>query len=381
MAKNGESLHIFFASRLVLEKGVDILIDAIEASQIDPILKDIHWHICSDGNFTWVIQALSEKYPQNVSYYGTIGIEQMRELYRKADCLLMPSRFLETFGLTALESLASGTPVIGIRKGWLMDFIPEDCALDEADPVNSLLSILRRCTSGNLPQVIDVSQYDPENWMRQLDQIFSWQQRILIMHDYADLIGGAEYYTHRVMTALSDLGKEVEFYGYHGKTSIWKRRLMFIFSPFSLWHWMALQKKFSTFQPDAIWMHSVLRYVWVWWIRAVASYSAKHQIPVFLSHHDVGLIAPFPQYVHSESQIPDGTSRMEFVSHETSIVRGMIANIKWILVYLLKRKLPKNMRHIIFSPFLEKHIRNHFPHQEIIILPHCVDRALYQVSD
>ena len=52
MAKNGESLHIFFASRLVLEKGVDILIDAIEASQIDPILKDIHWHICSDGNFT-----------------------------------------------------------------------------------------------------------------------------------------------------------------------------------------------------------------------------------------------------------------------------------------------------------------------------------------
>ena len=377
MAKNGESLQIFFASRLVLEKWVDILIDAIEIAQSDPILKDIHWHICSDGNFTWVIQALSEKYPQRVSYYGKVGTEKMRELYRKVDFLLMPSRFLETFGLTALEALASGTPVIGIRKGWLMDFIPENLALDELDAVNSLLWILRRCASGNLPQVIDVTQYDRGDWLLQLDHIFSWKQRILLIHDYDDLIWGAEYYTQIVMVALRDLGKEVEFYGYHGKTSIWKRRLMFIFSPFALWHWFFIEKKLSTFHPDAIWMHSILRYVWVWWIREVKRYANKKTISIFLSHHDVGLIAAFPQYITDENEIPENATQKAFLKKVRSSPGYIIASMKWFYVRVLKSFLPKNTKHIIFSPFLKKHIQNHFSDPEIMILPHPVDREIF----
>lgn len=41
----------------------------------------------------------------------------------------MPSRFLETFGLSALESLSEGVPVIGFQKGGLIPFIPKELAV------------------------------------------------------------------------------------------------------------------------------------------------------------------------------------------------------------------------------------------------------------
>jgi len=44
----------------------------------------------------------------------------------KADYTLMPSLFLETFGLVALDSLAFGIPVIGEKKGGLSPFIIDD---------------------------------------------------------------------------------------------------------------------------------------------------------------------------------------------------------------------------------------------------------------
>ncbi len=377
MAKNGESLQIFFASRLVLEKWVDILINAIEASQKDPILRAVHWHICSDGHFTWEIRSLSEKYPQNVSYYWKLWIEKMRELYRMSDFLLMPSRFLETFGLTALESLASWTPVIGIRKGWLIHFIPEDLALDEEEPVHSLLRILRKYHSVNPPEALDVTQYDKKNWMLQLDQIFAWKKKILLIHDYDDLIGGAEYYLEMVKCTLIDLGKEVEFYSYHGKTSIWKRRLMFICSPFAFWRWYSLKQKLQQFSPDALWMHSILRYVWVWWVRSVTQYRAEKDIPVFLSHHDVGLLAAFPQYITDESQIPTESTCWSFTLISQWWIRRCSSSLKWLIVRILKESLPKNTKHIIFAAFLERHIRNHFSDADIMILPHPVDRSIF----
>ena len=110
-------IHIFFASRLVLEKGVDILIRTIEETLSHTVLSSsVMWHIASDGEYRDSIIELSRKYPESVFYSGNLSPEAMSEHYRAADLLYMPSRFLETFGLTALESLACGTPVIGMRK-------------------------------------------------------------------------------------------------------------------------------------------------------------------------------------------------------------------------------------------------------------------------
>ena len=43
-------------------------------------------------------------------------------------------------------------------------------------------------------------------------------------------------------------------------------------------------------------------------------YARDSRVKVYLSHHDVGLIAPFPQDITEESQIPHDASLSSFLS-------------------------------------------------------------------
>lgn len=378
MLQDKKNIKLLFASRLVYEKWVDILIGAIEKSMEDIQFGTyLNWYICSDGSSEKEILELVEKYPKNVKYYGKVNPEKLRELYQNADFLIMPSRFLETFGLTAMESLACGTPVIGWKKGWLNAFITDEFSIDPESLIGSLLQILKKYLNQDIPEAIDISRYDQKIWMEKLAQIFEWKEKVLLIHDYDDLIGGAEYYIDTVKKSLFSLGKEVEFFGYHGKTTPWKRRIMFITSIFAFWRGLQLRKILEQYQPDAIWMHSILRYVGIWWVWEVLRYTKKRNIPVFLSHHDVGLIAPFPQHIMEEYQIPKDASLISFIPRELSIFHKIVSVFKWWYVACLKYFLPKNTKHIIFSPFLEAHIRAHFLDQEVILLPHSVDREIF----
>ncbi len=153
---------------------------------------------------------------------------------------------------------------------------------------------------------------------------------------------------------------------------------MFAVSSFAFWRGEGLRQMLEDFSPDAIWMHSVLRYVGVWGMMRVSRFSQKHpEVALFLSHHDVGLIAPFPQSITEERQIPEDASLIAFLPKELSLFRMLLSALKWCYVHLLCFFLPSITRHIIFAPFLEKHIRAHFPNQEIIILPHTVDEKIF----
>jgi glycosyltransferase involved in cell wall biosynthesis len=98
MKNQDDKLNILFCSRLVLEKGVDILLDVIEQSLADPFLTDkIIWHIASDGDSSYEVENISLKSKGKVIYYGKISQLELAELMRASDLLFMPSRFLETF--------------------------------------------------------------------------------------------------------------------------------------------------------------------------------------------------------------------------------------------------------------------------------------------
>ena len=58
----------------------------------------------------------------NIEFCGRVSEEELRELYARARAFIMPGE--EDFGLTPVEALASGKPVIALRRGGVLDSIP-----------------------------------------------------------------------------------------------------------------------------------------------------------------------------------------------------------------------------------------------------------------
>lgn len=374
---NHSDFHILFASRLVYEKGADILLDCIESSlSRSRFPRKIIWHILSTWPYTYPILALAKKYPGIVYYHGNIFPKEIAYLYRTADLLFMPSRFLETFWLTALESVSSGTPVCGFRKWWLIPFIPHRLALSEENPIESFLNILEGLILEEKLLESDLSLYSQQIWRENLTDIVPIATSVFIVHDYTELIGWAEYYVKNLLQSLEEKWSPTLRYSYTWDTTIWKRRWMFIFSFLAFWRGSTLKKMLHAQKPEIIWMHSVLRYAWYWWVRAVTLYARKTWAKVYLSHHDIWWIVPFPQDITDESQIPHDISLFAWISWISGI-KKIFAVGKWCYIRLIKSILPENTEHIIFAPFLEPHIRRHFPHHKIRIFPHSVDETIF----
>lgn len=350
-------IKILFASRLVHEKWVDILIDCIESFGRDRELENqIEWHICSDGDARETIIELTNKY-NNITYYGRVSPERIQEVYKDCDILFMPSRFLETFGLTALEALSCGTPVCAPAKWGLRPFVTRELTLDESRPVESFREILGKRLRWETWELPDIRNFSEENWNKKLRGLFESSSNILIVHDYEEKIWWAEYYIELVRESLQSLWKNVFFYGYRGQTTVWKRRIMFVLSIFAFWRGIALYKILRERKIDTIWMHSVLRYIGPWWILAVRLYKGKQA--VYLSHHDIGLLAVFPQDITSESSIPVTASLSDFIPN-TGVIKKFISIGKYLYVWIVKSLLPKDITHIIFASFLEVPIRGQF---------------------
>ncbi len=60
-----------------------------------------------------------------VSYVGSVGPEQRNKLLGGALALLHPIQFEEPFGLSVVEAMACGTPVIAFRRGSMAELIDE----------------------------------------------------------------------------------------------------------------------------------------------------------------------------------------------------------------------------------------------------------------
>jgi glycosyltransferase involved in cell wall biosynthesis len=87
---------------------------------------------------------------RGVRYVGQVGGERKAELLAAARCLWMPARWDEPFGLTLIEAMASGTPVLGTRRGALPEVVSPDVGAlgDSVDELVDLRPALDRLDPG-----------------------------------------------------------------------------------------------------------------------------------------------------------------------------------------------------------------------------------------
>jgi glycosyltransferase involved in cell wall biosynthesis len=125
---------LMFAGDLVLEKGVHVLLDAYRRLNAPPELLMV-------GRVEMRLPATA-----GVRFLGPLPHAATMWLWRACSIAVVPSTWLEPFGLVALEAMTLGRPVVASRIGGLADIVKDEItgiAVPPGDPV-ALAAALQR---------------------------------------------------------------------------------------------------------------------------------------------------------------------------------------------------------------------------------------------
>jgi D-inositol-3-phosphate glycosyltransferase len=121
---NGHA-RLLFVGRIDPIKGLEVLIDALRM-----IGKDINLDVVggpSKGIHTF---ESIKTYAENLSvrFVGPVPHDKLHEHYQRASVVVVPS-YYESFGLVALEAMASARPVIGFEDTGLSETVADDAGV------------------------------------------------------------------------------------------------------------------------------------------------------------------------------------------------------------------------------------------------------------
>jgi glycosyltransferase involved in cell wall biosynthesis len=120
-SRAGEGEYALVACRLSPEKGVDLAVEAAALAQI-PL------RVAGEGPAASELADLADSIGAPVEFTGRLDREELERELAGAAMLLMPSRYHEFAGYSALEAMAAGVPVIATTLGALPELVePERC--------------------------------------------------------------------------------------------------------------------------------------------------------------------------------------------------------------------------------------------------------------
>jgi len=104
-------LRLLFVGRLDPRKGVPILLEAL-AQLRTRSPRRVELDVVGDGPERRALASSARERRLPVTFSGPIPRARLPEHYRRADLLVAPSLHGESFGITLLEGLASGLPIV-----------------------------------------------------------------------------------------------------------------------------------------------------------------------------------------------------------------------------------------------------------------------------
>lgn len=118
---------IVFVGRLSEEKGIDKLLNAIPIIQTQNIkvliVGSLIYNRDSIDSYQQQLHKLAEKLEGMVIFTGYIDQQELPLVYNIADVAVLPSIWDEPAGLTMIEAMACGTPVITTNAGGIPEYV------------------------------------------------------------------------------------------------------------------------------------------------------------------------------------------------------------------------------------------------------------------
>jgi len=144
--------RLLFVGRFDRQKGVDILLEALRELRDSTFAYLVGSAVLNDG--------AALKLPDNVRTTGWLSAADLTAYYETADVLVAPSRW-EGFGLTAVEAMRAGLPVIASRVGGLAEVVEHDVTglLVEPNSSAALVSAIRSIGTESLKSMGEAGRH------------------------------------------------------------------------------------------------------------------------------------------------------------------------------------------------------------------------------
>lgn len=134
-ARNNWYLYV---GRISKEKGVDIFCDCITSVGLQGV-------VVGDGDYRKELEA---KY-KNINFLGWKNSREVKNIMKKARCLIIPSKWYECAPLTPLEAMQFGIPIISSDNNATIDYLKKDIGLTYSSK-DELKKIIKMCESDEI---------------------------------------------------------------------------------------------------------------------------------------------------------------------------------------------------------------------------------------
>jgi len=111
--------YLLFSGRICAEKGTDEAIQAAKKTGRKLMIMGRHTE-----DFYWR-EKIKPQLKGEIKYQGLLPHLQTAQFYKNAKAFLFPIKWPEPFGLTMIEAMACGTPVIAFDKGSVREIIKD----------------------------------------------------------------------------------------------------------------------------------------------------------------------------------------------------------------------------------------------------------------
>lgn len=130
--------YLLFVGRISMEKGVH---NAIEVAQFLDLPLIIAAKLES-VDMPYFQEYIGPRLSDQIRWIGEVDEEERNKLYSKAICLLHPVTWHEPFGLTLIEAMACGAPVIAFNKGSIPEIIKNGKTGYVVDNIQDMISAI-----------------------------------------------------------------------------------------------------------------------------------------------------------------------------------------------------------------------------------------------